>query len=73
MPFLVVLIFWLAMLFTSFGLYALYNTAVIGALLVGALSVACAIFLVLQLDRPFKGLIQISSVPLRNAVAILGN
>jgi hypothetical protein len=36
------------------------------------LSVACAIFLVLQLDRPFRGLIQISSVPQRNAVAILG-
>jgi len=72
MPFLVVLVFWLAMLFTSFGLFAPSNATVIGILLVCALSVAGAIFLVLEMDRPFEGLIQISSAPLHNALAHLG-
>jgi hypothetical protein len=72
MPFLVVLVFWLAMLFASFGLFAPPNAAVIGALLVGALSVAGAIFLTLNLDEPFSGLIQISSAPLRNALVMMG-
>jgi hypothetical protein len=36
-----------------------------------ALSVSGAIFLILELDRPFGGLIQISSVPLQNALSHL--
>jgi hypothetical protein len=60
------------MLFTSFGLFAPFNATVIGVLLVCALSVAGAIFLVLEMDRPFEGLIQISSAPLQNALAHLG-
>ena len=72
MPFLVVLVFWLAMLFISFGLFAPSNSTVVGVLLVCALSVAGAIFLILELDRPFAGLIQISSAPLRDAALQLG-
>jgi hypothetical protein len=72
MPFLVMLIFWLAMIFASFGLLARPNAVVIGALLVFALSAAGAIFLILELGRPFEGLMQISSEPLRNALAPLG-
>jgi hypothetical protein len=72
MPFLVVLIFWLSMIFASFGLFAPANSTVIAVLFVCALSVAGAIFLVLELDRPFQGLIQISDAPLRNALAHLG-
>lgn len=72
MPFLVVLIFWLSMLFTGFGIFAPSNSTVIGVLLVCALSIAGAIFLILEMDRPFEGLIQISSAPLRNALAHLG-
>ena len=55
-----------------FGLFAPRNATVVFALLLGALSVSAAIFLILELDRPFGGLIQISSVLLRNAVARLG-
>ncbi len=72
MPFLVVLIFWLAMIFASFGLFAPPNATVIAVLLVCALSVAGAIFLVLELDRPFEGLIQISDAPLLDALTRLG-
>jgi hypothetical protein len=70
--FLVVVVFWLSILFISFGLFAPRNGTVIVTLLVSAMAVAGAIFLVLELDRPFSGLVQISSAPLRNALALLG-
>jgi hypothetical protein len=70
--FLVVLIFWLSVIFASFGLFAPRNATVVAALFVGALSVSGAIFLILELDRPFQGLIHISDAPLRNALAYLG-
>jgi len=72
LPFLVILIFWVAVIFVSFGLFAPRNATVIVALLVCALSVSCAIFLILELDQPFQGFIQVSSAPLRSALARLG-
>jgi Protein of unknown function (DUF4239) len=72
MPFLVVLVFWLTVIFTGFGLFAHPNPTVVGVLLLSSLSIAAAIFLVMELDRPFEGLIQISDAPLRNAVAHMG-
>lgn len=72
MPFLVVLVFWLAVIFVSFGLFAPSNATVVATLLVCALSVSGAIFLILELDRPFDGLIQISSASMRDALARLG-
>jgi hypothetical protein len=72
-PFLVVLVFWLAVIFTSFGLFAPYNATVVATLFVCALSVSGAIFLILELDSPFAGLIQISDIPLRDAIAHLGH
>jgi hypothetical protein len=71
-PFLIVLVFWLTIIFMSFGLFAPYNVTVIATLLVCALSVSGAIFMVLQLDSPFEGLIRISSTPVQNALAHLG-
>jgi hypothetical protein len=72
MPFLVVLVFWLTIIFISFGLFAPRNATVIAVLFVCALSVAGAIFMILELDRPFEGLIRISSAPLRSALTHLG-
>jgi hypothetical protein len=71
-PFLVVVVFWLGVLFVSFGLFAPRNGTAIVTLLVAAISVAGALFLILELDHPFSGLIQISSAPLRNALSVLG-
>ncbi len=72
-PFLVVLVFWLALIFAGFGMFAPMNSTAIGILIACALSVAAAIFLILELDRPFQGLLQISSEPLRNALVHLGS
>src|SRR6516162_472022 len=71
-PFLVVVVFWLSTLFVSFGLFAPRNATAFLTVLISALSVAGALFLILELDHPFSGLIQISSAPLRNALAVLG-
>src|SRR5215469_232363 len=71
-PFLIVVVFWLSILFVSFGVFAPPNATVFVTLLVSAMSVAGAIFLIIELDRPFSGLIQISSAPLHNALAVLG-
>jgi membrane-bound ClpP family serine protease len=71
-PFLVVLVFWLCIIFASFGLFAPRNATVITVLGVCALSVSGAIFLILELDRSFEGLLQVSGAPLRAAVAQLG-
>ena len=68
MPFLIVMVFWFTMIFLTFGLFAPSNTTVVSVLLVCALSVAGAIFLILELDRPFEGLIRISDAPLRDAL-----
>ena len=71
-PFLVVLTFWLALIFAGFGLFARTNSTVIGILVACALSVAAAIFLILELDRPFHGLMQISGASLSDALVHLG-
>ncbi len=68
-PFLTVLIFWISMLFLGFGLFARFHATITVALLVGALSVAGAIFLILELSDPYHGLMRISDEPLRNAMA----
>ncbi|MBV8522139.1 MAG: DUF4239 domain-containing protein [Acetobacteraceae bacterium] len=68
-PFLAVLVFWIAVLFLGFGLFAPFNATVAAALLVGALSVAAAIFLILELSDPYAGLMRLSDMPLRTALA----
>ncbi len=67
-PFLVVLVFWLTALFVGFGLFTRFNLTVSTALLVGALSVAGAVFLILEMNQPYRGIMQISSAPVRNAL-----
>ena len=70
--FLAVVIFWLSMTFASFGLGTPRNATVVTVLAISALSVAAAVFLIFELDRPFDGIIRISSDPFRYALANLG-
>ena len=71
-PLLAVLIFWLTIIFISFGLFAPRNATAIATLLVCALSVSGAIFLILEMYSPYAGLIHVSAAPLRAALAHLG-
>jgi hypothetical protein len=71
-PFFTIMVFWLAVLFATFGLLAPNNTTVLFTLLVCALSVAGAVFLVVDMANPYLGLIYISDTPLRDALGQLG-
>jgi len=70
-PFLIIMVFWLSAIFVSATLFARANMVVTISLFVCALSFAGAIFLVLELDDPFTGLMGISSSILRNALSPL--
>jgi len=71
-PFLIILVFWLTITFTSFGLQAPANATVLAVLVLCALSVAGAVFLTLEMDAPFEGLIRVSVEPVRYALTRLG-
>jgi hypothetical protein len=70
--FLAILVFWLALLFFTFGLLAPGNATVSCMLFVCALSVAGAVFLIIDMAHPYLGFIQVSDAPLRTALAHLG-
>ncbi|HEY5310516.1 MAG TPA: hypothetical protein VIK97_18510 [Casimicrobiaceae bacterium] len=67
-PFFAVMVFWLVVLFVGFGLYGKRNATVLAAFFVGALTVAGAIFLILEMNHPYSGVMQISSAPISNAL-----
>jgi hypothetical protein len=71
-PFLVVLLCWLTIIFVSFGLFSPWNGTVITIMFVCAISAAAAVYLILELDQPYGGLIKISSSPIHKALAIIG-
>jgi hypothetical protein len=70
--FLVVVVFWLMIIFGSFGLFSPRNATVVAVLFLCALSVAGSIFLILELDQPFEGMVKLSSAPLRYTLSHLG-
>jgi hypothetical protein len=71
-PLLIGLVFWLAVLFTGFGLIAPRNATVIIVFFICALSVGGAIYLILDMDQPFDGLIRVASEPLQETLSQLG-
>src|SRR5271157_5091497 len=70
-PLLGMLVFWLTLLFISFGVFVRRNAMVVGSLFASALAVCGAIFLILEMYQPYAGLIQVSDAPLRAALAQL--
>jgi uncharacterized membrane protein YqjE len=71
-PFLVILVFGLIIIFASFSLFSSLNATVFTFLSLFTLSASGAIFLILELSQPFTGLMMISSAPLRNALGPVG-
>ena len=70
--FLAALTFWLAVLFVGFGLLSPRNPTALSALFVLAVSMAAAVFLILELNHPLEGGIKVSSAPLQKALAVTG-
>jgi ABC-type amino acid transport system permease subunit len=67
-PFLVLLIFWLTIVFASFGLFAPANPTTTVILLLCCLAVSGGIVLIEELDNPESGLVGISSDSMRRAL-----
>ncbi len=71
-PFLVVLVFWLVIIFVSFGMFAPRNTTVQTSLFMCALAVSFAIYIILEMSSPLSGTIHINNAPLVSALKQLG-
>jgi len=70
--FLLVLTFWLTLLFVQFGLLAPRNRTALSAVFICAISMAGAIFLILELNHPLDGRIKVSSAPMQEALSLIG-
>jgi hypothetical protein len=71
-PFMTILIAWASLLFFGFGILARVNRASVVGLAVGAVSVASAIFLIVELNSPYSGLLRLSPSPVLETIEALG-
>src|SRR5262245_33132037 len=69
--FVALLVFWLALLFASFGLFAPHNATSAVVLTLCALAVAGAVAMFLELEQGFGRIIHVSPKPMRQAVQLL--
>lgn len=70
--FLVVLTSWITFIFVSFGLNAPRNVVVVGTFAVCSYAVGASVFLILEMEAPFDGLIQAAKHPMEVALARMG-
>jgi hypothetical protein len=71
-PLMFVLIFWLAIIFGTFGVLAPRNGTIVVAFLMCALCASGAVFLILEMDTPLDGIVTVSVGPMREALGRLG-
>jgi hypothetical protein len=64
-----ILVAWIVAIFASFGMNAPRNRTVYAAFLISSFAMGSAVFMILELDRPFEGLLRISIEPVVNAIA----
>jgi hypothetical protein len=69
--FVALLVFWLALLFASFGLFAPPNLTSAATLTLCALAVAGAVAMFLELEQGFGSVVHISPEPMRHAARTL--
>ena len=70
---LVVVVCWASALFLGNGLIAAPNAVTVGAHLAGAIAIASAIFLILELSSPYTGVVRLSSVGVDRLLQVLGD
>lgn len=70
-PFFAMLTFWLMAIFLSFGLIAPRNALALVTITLGALSIASAVYVIVDLETPLSGSFSISGEPMRDALAHL--
>jgi len=73
-PLIIVVILWLAIIFTGFGYGAPHNTIVTASFFLAASLVSAALYLIVDMDTPSTGMfepIQVSKVPFQRALVQL--
>jgi hypothetical protein len=71
-PLLIVVVSWALLLFLGFGVLSRLNSTSVAALSLGAFAVASAIFLILELNSPYTGLLRLPGAPVEQAIAAMG-
>jgi hypothetical protein len=66
---LAILVSWITVIFASFGLNAPRNATVVAAFVVCSMAIGGAVFLIIEMDNPFQGALQIPRAPMANALA----
>ena len=71
-PLVLTVVGWVVCLFCGFGLTARATKTSVVAMAVGAMAVASAVLLILDLSSPYSGIFRASSTPLEQALAVMG-
>ncbi len=72
LPLLMIVVSWLAVIFASFGLFTPPNSTVVVVLALGAIAVSSAVFVILEMYKPFSGVLRISPAPILDVLSELG-
>ena len=69
---IVIVVAWATVLFFSYGLLSGSDAASFVVVAVGALAVASAAYLILDLSSPYSGIFRTSPAPLEQVLAVMG-
>jgi len=69
MPLLGMVVAWLMLIFASFGYRAPHNAVVLTSFVLSSALISGALYLIVDMDAPFGGPIQVSSAPLQRVLA----
>jgi hypothetical protein len=72
-PMLMIVVCWSLLLFCGYGLVSPVNATVVVSMALGAVAIASAIFLIIELTNPFVGLIKLPSGPVLETLSALGS
>ena len=72
-PLLEIVVSWAMLLFCGFGILSRLNATSVVAVRVGAFAVASAIFLILELNEPFRGLFRIPGASVEQTIKAIGS
>ena len=71
-PLLLIVVGWGVFLFCGFGLMSKGHAMSLVAVIVGAIAVASAVYMILDLSSPYSGIFRASSAPLEQVLAVMG-
>ena len=71
-PLILIVVGWATILFCGFGLMSKGHTMSLVCVVVGAVAVGSAVYMILDLSSPYSGLFRASSEPLEQVLAVMG-